>query len=115
MERVDFGCGPQDAWQSPSTGTRAQAILVRQACSLEARCEGLRNGASHQSPQHVTNDKGADATSIRLLQRDDAADADGSKGRGRHIDLREAPRGAMQELAVVLVLQKDTEVLVGSS
>ena len=42
---VDFSCSPEDAWQSLSASTSAEAVLVRQAGSLESQREGLREPA----------------------------------------------------------------------
>ena len=111
--RVDFSCSPEDAWQRLSARTSAEAVLVRQARRLQSQREGLRERPPYKPPQNVAYYKGPDAASIRLLQSDDPSNAEGSEGRGWHVGLCKALRGAVQELAIDLVVQEDSEVLVG--
>ena len=75
----------------------------------------MRERPPYKPPQNVAYYKGPDAASIRLLQSDDPSNAEGSEGRGWHVGLCKALRGAVQELAIDLVVQEDSEVLVGSS
>ena len=79
----------------------------RQHC-LPSRSAKACASPPYKPPQNVAHHKGSDAASRRLLQSDHPANTDCSEGRGWHVGLCKALCGAVQELAIDLVVQTTT-------
>ena len=66
-----------------------------------------------QAPKDIADDEGADAAAVGLLQRSHPADAQSSQNGWREVGMRKAAGGAVQELGIAFVVEKDTQMLVG--
>ena len=107
------GCTEQSA-NSLSADTGAQAVLVGHTGCLKVRREVLRQDPPNKSPQHVADYKRPHAA-IRLAQGDKASDPETLKYDGWDGGVGKPTGGAIQQASVLLVVQKDSEVLIGGA
>ena len=110
---VELSGGAQHPGKGFGASSRAQPKLVRETGALEVWRKGLSQRPADQAPKDIADDEGADAAAVGLLQRSHPADAQSSHNGWREVGMRKAAGGAVQELGIAFVVEKDTQMLVG--
>ena len=105
--------GAQQARDSFRASGRAQPELKRETSVLQLWGKLLGQDASNKATQHISDDRSTHAA-VGPTQGNDASDPDGSKDRSGQLCAGELLSSAMQQTAILLVIQHDAKMLVGS-
>ena len=112
LQGIDFRGCPQKTLGRASLPCRCARSSQTDEAGTRSSCGAkfcvLAPPTSRRTPSPTTS-----ARIIRLLQNDDAPDADGSQSRGRNIGLRKALRMRMQKVAINLLIKKNVKCFFG--
>jgi len=81
---------------------------------LELRCKVPCEHAANESPEGITDNQGSDP-SVGLSERDQAADPKTLEHSWGEFRTGKPKGGAVQQLGILLIIEEDAELLVGSA